>query len=154
MTDSQQFATSTTESEMVALADADNALRGYPCCGCSDAPNPKCPCTAHRYPDGKPAPHQGSCTLRQAEVQKHPDRDEWAYPCDAKLVEAVSKGAPKIDDKTRAAIAAKVASAKALPVDWIKANPLAADVAADVKAEAAVADLAAPAEQIDTKPKG
>ena len=113
MTDSPQYVTSATEAEITAIADADNALRGYPCCAvdCAD----DCPCDLHVYPDGRPAPHHGSHTLRQAEVTKHPDRAEWAYPVDAVLVDAVATAVESIAalDESAAKLAAEHVDADA-----------------------------------------
>lgn len=59
-----------------------DAIRGFPCCACDVAENPACTCDKHRRPDGSPAPHVGSRTLRHTVAIMHPTDGRLAIRVD------------------------------------------------------------------------
>ena len=59
-----------------------DSVRGFPCCACSVAQDPACTCALHVYPDGSPAPHVGSRTLRHTVSITHPTDGRLAIRVD------------------------------------------------------------------------
>ncbi len=102
------------------LARIDLIL-GHPCCGCNEIQNQQCTCARHVHPDGSPASHVGSCTLRHARYRTHPTDGRIAVHVDA-VITWIRNHQSIVDTKLTATqrnqLFAAIDAAAQLTIDW------------------------------------
>ncbi len=107
-----------------ALSAKIDTAKKLPCCACEFATDPNCTCQEHKYSNGKDAPHHETRGVTYATIIRHKtDPTLAAYPVDVVVRDVAEKGAPTIDDRTRAEIAAAVDAAVPVTADWVKEDP-------------------------------